>query len=175
MFNPKVVISFSGVNDVCGGVRAVKYPFLHKYQKKMWEQILKIGNCIPDSMDMRNIHEISWGIEKNDNASDAVIWLNHERMMYAVCKEFQVSFFGIVEPMSYSNVLEKTLEKDLMELLQGKGMGETYFKSQREFVMEVRNNIYQKHMDYIVDLSEYLSGERGVFSDHIHYARRNFH
>lgn len=172
VLHPNLVISFSGVNDIGGGVRAGNYPFLHKYQKKMWEQILEKGNCIPDSMDMRNMHEISWGIERNDNPGDAAIWLDYERMMYAVCMEFQAFFLGIVEPMSYSHVLDKTLEQDLVELLQAKGIDKAYFKNQKKFVMEVHDHICQKHLDYMIDLSEYLSGETGAFSDYIHYTEK---
>ena len=154
-----MVISFSGVNDGEVGNRLGGYSLYHKYQKRMWENVLSVSGIIPDSLDMRNLNSINWG--RKENSSDAKKWADNQRRIKAICNEFDVQFIAFLEPMiAYYD----SFDTDLMELLMNAGVGEVYFAKQKKFCEEVK----AQELQFMVDLTQILRNKKDVYIDHIH-------
>lgn len=162
ILKPDIVISFSGINDIDYGTHVKGHNFLNRFQKRMWENIIDMEGTIPDSMDMRNMRTLEYGIEDCENP-DYVIWMNNERMMYAICKEFKIDFIGCLEPMIARGY---EIEADLMELIENNGIKESLFKNQNMFVDHLKERIGK--YPYIVDMSDILSGCSDCYMDHVH-------
>lgn len=159
---PDLVLSFSGVNDLLNATSIEGHPYIGRYTKRMWQQIISIPGSIPDSLDMRNISRIEWGVK--ENRSDAEIWINNERKMHALCQEFNIEFIGVLEPLIACGYF---VDNELDKLLKEAGIGEQYFLQQRRFVSEIRNKA--KEYEWFVDCSSIFSGMSNLYSDYQHY------
>lgn len=162
--HPNMVISFSGVNDVDGfGSTVNGFNFLHKYQKRMWDNILNIEGTIPDSIYMRDMNKITYGIESGKK--DYVHWINNERKMYAICKEFDIDFIGCLQPMITQG--EYIVGKEMQELLEDAGVDIRYETAQRMFVEGVKK--IKKKYKWLIDLTELFRNRTDLYNDHYHY------
>ena len=162
--HPDMVVSFSGVNDVDGfGTSVTGVNLLHKYQKRMWDNILNIEGTIPDSLYMRDMNKITYGIENNKN--DYVRWIDNERKMYAICKEYDIDFMGCLQPMITQG--EYIVGKEMQELLEDAGIDIKYEIAQRMFVDGVKKN--QKQYKWLIDLTELFRNKTDLYYDNVHY------
>lgn len=160
---PNMVISFSGVNDVDEfGTSVDGFNLLQKYQKRMWDNILNIEGTIPDSLYMRDINKITYGIEYSEN--DYIRWINNERKMYAICKEYNIDFMGCLQPMITQG--EYIIGKEMQELLEDAGMNSKYEVAQRLFVEGIKEN--QQH-EWLRDLTELFKNRTDMYYDNYHY------
>lgn len=161
--NPSIVISFSGVTEIDGGGVNVKgRKLVHKYQWRMWQNILTYDGAIPDSLHMRGLKKISTGMEERRINAD--IWINNERKMRAVCEEFGIKFFGCLQPMiSKSCVWDKEIEA----LLNDMGVEEEYYNAQKEFIDSAHKGM--KPYSYMRDLTGVFAGRDRMYYDTMHY------
>ncbi len=161
--NPTVVISFSGVTEVGGSVTTESgKKLVHKYQWRMWQNILMYDGAIPDSLHMRGLKKISTGTEERRTNTD--IWINNERKMHALCEEFGIRFFGCLQPMiSKSCVWDMEIEA----LLNDMGVGEEYYNAQKEFIVSAHRGM--KSYNYMRDLTGVFEGRDKMYYDTMHY------
>lgn len=94
---PDIYIMMSGYNDIQGNASVDRYPFLHKYQKRFYDFLLTNPVLAPDSMDMRNLHEVTYGLPCVE--PDYRIWLNNVRKIKAICDSFEVKYVPYLQPM----------------------------------------------------------------------------
>ena len=102
---PNVVLSYSGYNDLyhyhgnkLGEYPSVcrKRPFIHEYQVK----------CVENMLSKYSAEEriAYYGLENDKKAPE--IWLDNIRAMYAIAKEFNISFFSFLQPFRYNDKSE---------------------------------------------------------------------
>lgn len=164
--NPSVVVSFSGVTEIDGsGTTAKGRKLVHKYQWRMWQNILGCPGAIPDSLHMRNLNKISAGVE--ETMSEGAVWINNERKMYAICREYGIHFIGCLQPMVS---LGCVLEDNIKMLLDDMGVDEKFYDAQRHFLEEVTQGM--KKYDYIKDLTMLFDGMDGMYYDSMHYTEQ---
>ncbi len=163
IIKPDIVISFSGVNDVNGGTYIPGFPFVNKYQRRMWENIMGLEGSIPDSMDMRGMNALCMGPE-NNKRSDYEIWLYHEKMMNAVCTAENIKFIGVLEPMISNKGYQ--IEEDLRLLLANCHVEDAFFEGQKKLVSNVQGGL--SLYPYIFDMSDLFYGMTEMFRDITH-------
>lgn len=120
--DPDLVISFSGFTDISGvGTIDEEQFYLHKYQKRMWNQIMGTEGAIPNSLDMRNINKVYHGLKCVKK--DYEYWIENERKMRAICNEFNIKFIGCLQPLIAvkGNIIEKELKELLYDIFRGGG------------------------------------------------------
>ena len=162
--HPDMVVSFSGVTDIDGIGSAVNgVNLLHKYQKRMWDNILNFEGAIPDSLYMRDMNKITYGIE--NSKKDYLRWIDNERKMHAICKEYDIGFMGCLQPMITQGGY--IVEKEMQKLLEDLGIDGTYVIAQRLFVEGVKKN--QKQYKWLVDLTELFMKRTNLYYDNLHY------
>lgn len=159
---PNIVISFSGVTEVEEGVTVKGRKLVHKYQWRMWQNILTYDGAVPDSLHMRNLKKISAGME--EQLTNADVWIQNERKMHALCKEFDVKFFGCLQPMISKDCVWDT---EIEALLNDMRVDEQFYTAQRAFIENVQKKM--KPYSYINDLTELFAGRSGMYFDTMHY------
>lgn len=163
---PDIVISFSGITDIEGiGTTVHGRKLLQKYQWRMWNNILNCPGAIPDSLHLRNLKKMSTGMKENLN--DAEVWIKNERKMYAICQEFDVKFFGCLQPMIAEGCI---LENKIKLLLDDMEINEDFYSSQRKFISTVKEKMVQ--FKYLKDFSMLFNGLDDVYYDSMHYSER---
>lgn len=162
---PDIVISLSGVCDVADfGSSVSGSSFLNTYQYRMWKNIVETDGAVPDALYMRNLYDISIGVEHSK--SDFEEWIENERKMYALCKEFGIKFYGCLQPMLFAE--GSIIDRDLLEILEDAGIYDsTLGIAQRKFIDGVQKNI--KEYSFIYDLSQLLKDVAGCYFDSLHY------
>lgn len=163
---PAIVISFDGVTEMGGMDTTVKRrKLVHKYQWRMWENIMKYPGAIPDSLHMRNLKKLSAGME--ETRDDSEVWINNERKMHAVCEEFNIKFIGCLQPMIARGCV---LDTEIRALLDDMGIKEEYYRIQTRFIDDAV--IRMKKYHYLKDLTMLFDGRDNVYQDSIHYSEQ---
>lgn len=162
---PNIVISFSGVTEVEGGVTVKGKKLVHKYQWRMWQNILTYDGAIPDSLHMRNLKKISAGME--EQLTNADIWIQNERKMYALCKEFDVKFFGCLQPMISEGCV---WDAEIEALLNDMRVDKQFYITQRAFIKNIQKKM--RPYCYMKDLTEVFAGKSGMYFDTMHYTEK---
>ena len=105
--NPDLILSYSGINNtpIRGGSEFFleKNFFIMPHMLHMFEYLLsrkKIMNVFQGTP----VKNISLGIE--NNKTRAQFWIDCERMMYAICKEFGIKFHAFFQPFSKQYLLK---------------------------------------------------------------------
>lgn len=162
---PDMVVSLSGCNDVEGFGTTVKGKlFLNSYQKRMWDNITQTPNAVPDSLYMRNMRKLFWGVETEK--SDFCLWLENEKRMYALCQGFGIDFIGYLQPLITQGGYK--MDERMKKLLLDAGTKlEEYAKAQKEFVDGVRSSLAD--FPYIRDLTKLFYNMTEMYHDHYHY------
>lgn len=83
-YNPDIVISYSLINET-GFCFVDKHPFIHNYQFELMSKFY----------DQDKISNINMGIENNDYSTH---WITMQRVMHAICEEFNINYISIVQP-----------------------------------------------------------------------------
>lgn len=164
---PDIVISYGGFNDVKNGSYIPSFPTVHRYQKKFYDFLSSFEQMAPCSLDMRDIHKVTYGIPNNKDCID--IWIDNMRTMYVICKEFGIKFYGILQPTVF---LDYSIDVELQELLKKMGIDDAQRNDVLYFYNGVRNRI--NDYDYLYNLSEIFGNQKEVYYDNVHvYAQGN--
>lgn len=164
--HPTMVISFGGVTEIDGLGTTVKgRKLVHKYQWRMWQSILGCTGAIPDSLHMRNLKKISTGAD--EILDDSEIWINNERKMYAICKEFSVKFIGCLQPMIAKGCV---LEEEVKLLLDDMGINDEFYEAQKQFIDNATHKM--KKYGYLKDLTMLFEGKENMYRDSMHYSEQ---
>lgn len=158
---PDVVISYSGINEWMQGVE--RYPFAHNYQKELFEAVLQDPEKPPIPLVRHSGRLFSMG-EPEENLSS--VWLDNERMMHAICQEFGIVFFGILQP--YAHPQSPVHAQLFEELFVDKEQGLNDFSKKQQQPMEY---IRSKLADYpwLYDFTEFFEdGPAEAFFDTCH-------
>lgn len=165
LLEPDLVISFSGYNDVQGNSTVDKFPYLHKYQNKFYEFLKQNPKLAPDSMYVRNISNITHGLESKKK--DYEIWIDNMRKMHAICTEFDIKFRAYLQPMvEYRRAVKsKEQEQIIYEFMKIIGCQEMA-NDEILFCDGAKQEICK--YDYIKDLTGAFEGKYNVFYDTCH-------
>lgn len=147
---PDLVISYSGINNATGIYNVLNYPFVLKYQKNIIESLIqkkKINNEIFSGV---RINKLGKGIK--DNSTQAEHWLDCERMMYAICKEFGIDFLAFLQPYNKNYFNEKESLSDLKSNIVN-------------FYKEIKIN---RKDTWMHDFTDIFAEDTDVFTDYCH-------
>ncbi len=163
---PSIVISFDGVTEMGGMDTTVKRrKLVHKYQWRMWENIIECPGAIPDSLHMRNLKKLSAGMD--ETLCDSEVWINNERKMHAICEEFDIKFVGCLQPMIARGYV---LDAQIKALLDDMGVNTEYYSQQMQFMKEALERM--RAYKYLKDLTMLFDGKENMYHDSMHYTEQ---
>ena len=165
---PDIVISFSGYNDIEGNSTVEHFPFLHKYENKFYNYLLKQPRLAPDSMYVRNVSYVTNGLPSE--LTDYDIWLRNMRRMHVICEEFNIKFISILQPMVDYKPAKDTREHELIvkEFLKTTQSEQLPCEVKR-FCTELESKII--NYPYIKNFTDIFQSEYNVFYDTCHYTQ----
>lgn len=144
--SPDIVICYSGMNDAININRAKDYSLISSYLK--------------NAMDSLSVsRETRFGLQQE--ISDADNWIKNMRLMNAMCKEFEISFYSFLQPNAYiGNYIMTDREKIVFEK----------FNRNSEMQSSFYNYLIDKIKDYsyIYDFTDIFSNQSGIYYDSCH-------
>jgi hypothetical protein len=93
---PDIIVSYSGINDLAHEVSQKSPNISHLYKKHFVFKVHddRFRNTLGVGQPIIN------GLETTQNGAE--FWVNNQKMMYAICTEFNIKFFGILQSSPYS-------------------------------------------------------------------------
>ena len=154
---PKIVICYEGFQDIHMLFRDNSYPFISKYQK-----VYLARQHIDEWVDIYYTKGESYGVDSGFTSYQ--LWKYCMRCMHAICREFGIKFYGILQPSVY-NALPCPNSKE-WEILLHCEVRDDYLKCFDDFFAELQRDEW--HPSYICDLSNMLKGNGDVWIDTVH-------
>ena len=168
-FNPDILITFDGYNDAVFISSYEGYPMLHNYQKRFFDYVKLRRPMAPDSLDMRDVQEITHGIPRNrDKYSDVQNWVDGIRKIHAIAEEFGIQHFAFFQPMVAGGkaIIDESVKLVFKEYLElWPNMREVNAKIP-EYIKGCQKQI--ANMPYITDLSDIFDYQEDIFYDTCH-------
>lgn len=149
---PDLVISYSGINDASELYYCEKSFYTLQYQDKLLEKCIE-NNMVRNELQSEEIiDKVTYGIDMGEK-STVQHWLDSERMMHAVCDEFNIKFVGFLQPY----VKNWWNDKDRLKN-----------RKIDTFYSDARRYLKQNNYSWLFDLSEIFESEENVFFDGCH-------
>lgn len=152
---PSMVINVSGVCNIDVNYRGQlmdKHPYIWKYQEELFKNKKKIKINKKD-----RVRKIAYGLE--NKKSYAQWWVDDMRMMYAICTEFDIKYWAILQPNMYMGDYKITG-------LEHTSKNKEYPYKVREWYEEVKKLIGDK--TYIIDFTNIYNGYKNIYWDTCH-------
>ena len=154
-YKPDIIISYSRINEYDATVQESK--FIQLYQKQIFEIMSKhAGN-----------KGITYGEGQYNYAEH---WYNQEKIMYAICKEYGIKFYAVMQPCIYEKNPYSKNEME-MDLHIGNKMGNVDYGQEQVVMSGIREYIREKMMesDWIYDFTKIFDGQdKRVYYDNCH-------
>lgn len=166
ILKPDIVIHMSGANDAHEEGR---YVMVSEYLQYVLEKLFsesgnkdQFNSWTQNDRRMQNTKSCSFGLQtEQDNASR---WENNLRMTKAICSEFGILYYAILEPTSAVGKSKDMVISRLNTLY----LPEERVKARRDFYRTARDLC--KKYSYIYDMSDVFEDVEGsVYFDHVHY------
>lgn len=149
------LVSYSRVNDWVASSR--KSLFISQYQKEVFQGITGTHRKQNDTC--------IYGYQGYDTFEH---WLSCERMLHAICEEFGIEFYGVMQPVLFEKLDKTEQERELMEHFLGWGLDEQYI----EYLYNMRKNLKTVSSSYtwLYDFTEIFDTnlQYPVYIDHCH-------
>lgn len=151
---PDLVISYSGINDSRDFYTTSEYPFTRFYQTNNLVKMINKNLLVNDLFGDIEINDICLGVGECD--SKAMFWLKCERLMHAICEEFDISFIAFLQPYN-------------------KDCKESYMTNVVKHYFEKKEILKSNNWnDWLHDFTELFDKDTCVFIDNCHvYERGN--
>lgn len=150
---PDLVISYSGFNDAYGLYCKEQHPFTMWYQSDDFERMLRSNNCKNGIMNHIPMKEVTYGLPSKKNAHEQ--WVDCERMMKAVCFEYDIDFYCFLQP--YNKEEGRTF---LSEYL--------WQKIKEFYTFNKKSNDFINQSDWFIDFTDVFESESDIFVDACH-------
>ncbi|MDO4189558.1 MAG: SGNH/GDSL hydrolase family protein [Lachnospiraceae bacterium] len=151
LFNPDIVISYSGVNDFSEYYHDERNPFVLSYNRRIFKRIADRG--ILDSKDVLQkgiVRNIFYGVSPDRVISRGEHWVRCEKLMKSVSETYGADFIGILQPQNFN------MEDDLRVITRNK-----YYPKAIELVKE-------EDQDWLLDFTDIFNDINNVFYDNCH-------
>lgn len=151
LFEPDMVISYSGVNDFSEYYHDEITPFVLNYKKRIVESAIK--KRIMDGRDVLQggkLREFSFGIPSNKPISRAAHWVRCERIMKAICDGFGIDFVGILQPQNFGDDTDGKV------------------KMRNKYYPEAIRLVKSLDEPWLLDYTDLFKSDNNVFYDNCH-------
>ncbi len=167
LFEPDMVITYDGLNDVLCLATDSDYPMLTPYAKKVFDYIEKKGDFAPDTLEIRNASSIVHGISQRTK-KDTDRWKENIRKIHAICEEFGILHIGFLQPMlTTGNARISERHKMLLEeAVRELPFYQSWIEGMKDFYAGVLPFVNEK--PYMTDLTSIFDGKTDIYYDFCH-------
>lgn len=151
LFNPDLVISYSGVNDFSEFYHDEVNPFIMCYNKRIFNEAIKKGIMNGrDVLQGGKLKEFTIGIESEKPISRAEHWIRCEKYMKYICDSEGRDFIGILQPQNF-------LLKDDINV-----------KTRNKYYPEAIRKVKELNESWLLDFTGIFEEDNNVFYDNCH-------
>lgn len=150
---PDLVISYSGFNDAYGLYHKEQHPFTMWYQSEDFERMLRSNDCKNMIMNQMPMKEVTYGLPIKKSSDEQ--WLDCERMMKAVCREYNIDFYCFLQPYNAEG-----REVFLSEYV--------WSQINNFYASITKNEDFRKQSDWLIDFTDIFDHESDIFFDSCH-------
>lgn len=151
LFEPDMVISYSGVNDFSEYYHDEVTPFVLNYSKRIVKKAIdKRIMKGSDVLQGGTLKEYSWGLESSEPISRASHWVRCEHIMKSICDGFNVDFLGILQPQDF---MRKDDEKVIMR---------------NKYYPEAIQQVKEMNEPWLLDFTDIFLDKKNIFYDNCH-------
>lgn len=157
---PCIVINVSGVCNIEANYKeqlVYNHPYIWNYQKKLFEKKLKNRKIFTGRGQSIKVKEIGYGMV--NEKSYAQWWIDDMRMMNAICTEFDIAYYAILQPNMYMGNYQLTG-------LEHTKNNEEYSQNIKKWYGEVKK--YMENIPYIYDFTNIFDGCEDIYWDTCH-------
>lgn len=166
---PDIVISFNGINDVGYMHVMPSHPMIHVYLDNVMTSIQT------DKVVTKSRKGAVAGVTYGDNITTTPCdsWLSNLRAMNALCAEFNVKFYSILQPtLGVGKYAASLCELKMLENYDS-GMRNRYVPLLQSFYEGARK--YASDTTYIIDQVDAFNGAFDLYHDCRHPNERGYH
>lgn len=169
--SPRIVISFSGINDfyrgTCNQETPYCSPYIHQSVLPHIQQNIEALRDRDRCLQVSIIRSISTGLKSD--LSRARMWIRNMLFMKSICNSMNASFMGVLQPSMFSQhyPLSDT-EKQYLTIRFSE-------RARREFIesyAEAREELIRSPHDGILSLDNIFDNNPGIFYDHCHFGQK---
>lgn len=150
---PDLVISYSGFNDAYSLYHKEQHPFTMWYQSEDFEKMFRSNNCKNMLMNQMPMREVTYGLPNKKSFDER--WLDCERMMKAVCREYDIDFYCFLQPYN----------KEEHETFLSEYVGS---QIQKFYESVLKNELFRNQSDWLIDFTDIFERDRDIFFDSCH-------
>jgi len=152
ILSPDIVISYSGINDATTllDLNLPEHPFIRPYIPGMFQYLLDHDKVTSRIFFVRS-KNLSLGV--SDCESKADFWIRCQRMMHAVCEEFNIDFYSFLQPQNVKESVDVPPAKE--ETITN------FYEDVGEFIAEQTGG-------WIFNLEEVFDGKENIYYDYCH-------
>lgn len=174
LLKPDIVLSYSGVNNVGYSVYK-EHPFIHPYQKKVFEGFANSGKVKKLDEKANVSNEVYFGMK--DDRDYCEHWISQLKIMNSVCKENSIIFKAFCQPTLFSkatfdgeenNILASIFDifydVDSKKLVCMTEVAEELYISFKSFIQASQSF----HKEWFYDLSDIFDKESNIYIDNCH-------
>lgn len=157
---PDIVINVSGVCNIDINYKdqlLEDHPYIWNYQKDLFENKIKNKKIYINRKNKVRVKSINYGLE--NKKSYAKWWVDDMRMMHAVCVEFNIKYWAILQPNMYMGNYKLTGTEHTSK-------DKEYPQRIRAWYKEVKGLI--KNEEYILDFTNLYDGYKNIYWDTCH-------
>lgn len=154
---PNMIISYSGEYPFSAGYTLQIFDFARRNLEDAFDE-----NSCRVQTNLKNDFVVQ-GIKTEEDSFGT--WLRNERCMYAICKEFNIEFYGFCQPILLSKENKNELEEDMeIEFIENAKVPDASF----DFRKLMKERAVEERYSYIRDLSGIFDNVQGVYLDVCH-------
>ncbi len=149
---PNLVISYSAINDFLESYFVKEHPYILQYQMDIIQKSVEEGKMNDTLAEITvPITKVTCGIESKK--SIAKHWIDCERMMYAICKEYSVDFLAFLQPYFMEGNIFLTQEQ---------------LVAVKKNYDEVKRIMEMTKREWLIDFTHIFKGKESVYFDLCH-------
>ncbi len=151
---PNLIISYSGVNDPL-----YQYPYVNNYQRFLYNKLCRLK--VKDAYGASTIGEqVCYGV--TSEISYAERWINNQRIMHSIAKEFDIEYKAFFQPTLYTKCRGES-DEEVFLYAEHVGLSDRILYTQ-----QVIEYIKELDLDFIKDATCWLDDYDGLFYDCVH-------
>lgn len=149
---PDLVISYSAINDFLESYFVKEHPYILQYQMDIIKKNVDEGR-MNDTLAEINvpITKVTCGIKSKKSIAEH--WIDCERMMYAICKEYGIDFLAFLQPYF--------LEGNIF-------LNQEQLNAVKKNYDEVKREMETTKREWLIDFTHIFEGKENVYFDLCH-------
>lgn len=154
VLQPDLIISYSGMCD-----SSFMEGYADRYTRYLYDELkkMKLKNRVGEP---KTDYSVCYGVK--DDCDNAEKWVNNQKIMHAIAKEFDIEYRAFFHAALYTKFRHEK-DEEVYYYCNAYSM-----KKKMEYTKRVKDILAGQNLDFIEDATMWLDDYDGLFFDHFH-------